>query len=53
MKEFVNLLSVLDQNPGAQWQSLIGSLDPEEDIGPEANPATEDGEEDDLATFKL
>ena len=53
VKEFVNLLSVLDQNPGTQWQSLIGSVDPEEDIGPEANPVTEDGEEDDLASFKL
>ena len=53
VKEFVNLLSVLDQNPGTQWQSLIGSVDPEEDIGLEANPVTEDGEEDDLASFKL
>ena len=53
VKEFVNLLSVLDQNPGTQWQSLLGSVDPEEDIGPEANPVTEDGEEDDLASFKL
>ena len=53
VKEFVNLLSVLDQNPGTQWQSLIGSVDPEEDIGAEANPVTEDGEEDDLASFKL
>ena len=53
VKEFVNLLSVLEQNPGTQWQSLIGSVDPEEDIGPEANPVTEDGEEDDLASFKL
>ena len=53
VKEFVNLLSVLDQNPGTQWQSLIGSVDPEEDIGTEANPVTEDGEEDDLASFKL
>ena len=53
VKEFVNLLSVLDQNPGTQWQSLLGSVDPEEDIGPEANSVTEDGEEDDLASFKL
>jgi P-loop Domain of unknown function (DUF2791) len=34
IKEFVNLLAVLEQNPGADWASLIGSVD----ILPESNP---------------
>lgn len=34
IKEFVNLLAVLEQNPGTEWASLIGSVD----IAPEANP---------------
>ena len=53
VKEFVNLLSVLEQNPDAQWQSLIGSVNPEEDADPDANPVAEDGADDDLASFKL
>ncbi len=53
VKEFVNLLSVLEQNPDTEWQSLIGSIEPEDDVDPEAGQVTEDGEDDDLATFKL
>jgi len=34
IKEFVNLLAVLEQNPGTQWASLIGGVD----IAPEVNP---------------
>ena len=53
VKEFVNMLSVLDQNPGIQWQSLIGSVNPEEDAGVEENEIAADGADDDLASFKL
>ena len=53
VKEFVNLLSVLDQNPGVQWQSLIGSVNPEEDTGTEEAGIPEDGADDGLVSFKL
>ena len=29
VKEFVNMLSVLEQNPGADWRDLLGSVKPE------------------------
>lgn len=53
VKAFVQLLSVLEQNPGTDWQALIGQATVEAD-GPPANAA--DGEEpddDSLATIKL
>ena len=34
IKEFVNLLAVLEQNPGAHWTDLIGRVE----IAPESNP---------------
>ena len=53
VKEFVNMLSVLDQNPGVGWQSLIGSVNPEEDAGAEDDGIAEDGADDELTSFKL
>ena len=34
IKEFVNLLAVLEQNPGVNWLDLVGNVD----IATEANP---------------
>jgi bacteriophage exclusion system BrxC/D-like protein len=34
IKEFVDLLAVLDQNPGASWEALIGQVE----LVPESNP---------------
>ena len=51
VKEFVNMLSVLEQNPGTDWQDLVGSLEPENDIDPAAGPDTMD--DDELESFKL
>jgi hypothetical protein len=34
IKEFVNLLAVIDQNPGTHWRPLIGGIE----LAPEANP---------------
>ncbi|MDQ1248818.1 MAG: hypothetical protein QG597_3192 [Actinomycetota bacterium] len=34
VKEFLNLLAVLEQNPGSDWRSLIGTIA----IAPEGNP---------------
>jgi hypothetical protein len=37
VKEFVNLLAVLEQNPGADWRELVGSVQ----LTPETNPDLE------------
>ena len=50
---FVNLLAVLEQNPGADWQALIGSVDVSEDHGDDTSETLDDGSDDELATFKL
>ena len=49
---FVNLLAVLEQNPGAGWRTLIGSVDLE-DHGDDMGEIPDDGSNDELATFKL
>ena len=48
---FVNLLAVLEQNPEAQWQALIGQVDVEADNGGTADLGAE--EDDELASFRL
>ena len=50
---FVNLLSVLEQNPGANWRELVGSVDVAEDGGDDMSDITDGGADDELATFKL
>jgi P-loop Domain of unknown function (DUF2791) len=68
VKEFINLLAVLDQNPGADWRAIIGQID----LAPESNPDLEplpdeagrplapvtvlhpgSGTNDELTTFRL
>lgn len=54
IKEWVDLLAVVDQNPGADWRDLIGGirLTPEPDpAGPEPDPAGP--ADDELRSFKL
>lgn len=62
IREFVNLLAVLEQNPGTSWQDLLERIAPEPDPAPEgegapalgldaARPSADD--EDDLASFRL
>lgn len=54
---FVNLLAVLEQNPSASWQELLGATEVSPDENPEpasSAPADGDGDADDeLASFKL
>lgn len=52
---FINLLAVLEQNPGAQWQALVGSVEVVRDSGAAADHAcdSEDAEDDELASFAL
>ena len=59
IKEFVNLLAVLDQNPSIGWVDLVAAVD----IPPEANPdlapvpddaaSVADAPGDELSTFRL
>ena len=42
VKEFLNLLAVLEQNPGADWRALIGQIE----LAPESNPDLEPLPED-------
>jgi len=48
---FINLLAVLDQNPGTTWQDLIGGVEVEKDRGGEADIIA--GNDDELASFQL
>ena len=50
---FVNLLAVLEQNPGADWRTLIGSVDLSHDRGDDMSEIPDNGSHDELATFKL
>ena len=51
VKEFVNMLSVLEQNPGTGWRDLVGSLEPETDSDP--NAGTGEMDDDELESFRL
>ncbi len=48
---FINLLAVLEQNPGADWKQLIGQVDVAPDTGGGEDAAV--GPDDELASFKL
>jgi hypothetical protein len=54
---FVNLLSVLEQNQGANWRDLLGNVPVIKDDGPETNEATDIAREgaggNNLASFRL
>jgi len=48
---FVNLLAVLEQNAGTQWETLLGGIEVAADKGGSGDLATDDDEE--FASFKL
>ena len=48
---FINLLAILEQNPGTDWKSLIGEVQVEVDEGGKSDVNTD--AEDELASFKL
>lgn len=61
---FVNLLAVLEQNPGVSWQQLLGQVEIPADVNPDLQPLEDDEDDeaprpcdvtgsDDLASFKL
>jgi len=52
VKSFVGLLSVLEQNPNANWEEILAGTSITKSIDPEAsNP--DNGFDDDLTTFKI
>lgn len=55
IKEFVNLLAVLEQNPGTSWEQLVGTAELAEEGNPDLAPLEEESEGDDdrLASFQL
>ncbi|MCC8626447.1 ATP-binding protein [Xanthomonas vesicatoria] len=48
---FINLLAVLEQNPGTAWQTLIGEVEVKEDHGGDEDLTVQ--ADDELASFKL
>ena len=50
---FVNMLSILAQNPSVEWRSLIGSVDVAEDHAEDVNISPGDETDDELASFRL
>ena len=54
IKEFVNLLAVLEQNPEASWQQLIGTVEIHDEDNPDlALDGGANDDDDELASFKL
>jgi hypothetical protein len=65
IKEFVNFLAVLEQNPGASWSSLLGRIEIDQERNPDLAPLAEPGDapvrvgstgdpgDDGLSTFTL
>jgi hypothetical protein len=50
----VNLLRVLDQNPGLRWADLVGTVELEPEGNPELEPLDDGTEpEDELANFQI
>ncbi len=50
---FINLLAVLEQNPGTEWQTLLGGLEVAVDTGATGDMVVGVDEGDDFASFKL
>lgn len=50
---FINMLAVLDQNPGAAWQSLLGGIEVAPDTGGVTDEQVEVDDGDEFASFKM
>lgn len=53
IRQFVHLLSVIEQNPGTDWRKLIGEVKVERDAPPDAAEIADESPDGDLATFRL
>jgi hypothetical protein len=50
---FINMLAVLDQNPGTPWQDLLGGIEVVVDTGGMTDQLVDAGDGDEFASFKL
>jgi hypothetical protein len=50
---FINLLAVIEQNPGTDWSSLVGGLEVALDTGGTGDALVEAEEGDEFASFKM
>jgi hypothetical protein len=50
---FINLLAILEQNPGTAWQDLLGGIEVVADTGGSADLAVEVEDGDEFASFKM
>jgi hypothetical protein len=50
---FVNLLAVLEQNPGTAWQTLLGGIEVAADTHGAEEHKVAAGEDDDFSSFKM
>lgn len=55
IRAFVQLLAILEQNPGIQWTDLLGRVEvvPDRDESASLTPEDDSSSPDDLATFRL
>lgn len=53
IKAFLDLLAVLDQNPGADWRALLGQVDIAPDAPSPGGDADDAAADDDLGTFRI
>lgn len=50
---FINMLAVLEQNPGAAWQDLLGGIEVAADTGGVADQQVDADDSDEFASFKM
>lgn len=50
---FINMLAVLEQNPGVAWEGLLGNIEINADTGGEAERHVGAGDEDEFISFKM
>ena len=50
---FINMLAVLEQNPGAAWQDLLGGIEVAADTGGVADRQVDADDSDEFASFKM
>ena len=50
---FINMLAVLEQNPGVAWQDLLGGIEVAADTGGVADQQVDADDSDEFASFKM
>lgn len=50
---FINLLAVLEQNPGSAWEGLLGGIEVAADTGGAGDQVVESAEGDEFTSFKM